>query len=332
MRPRIVYMGTPEFAVAPLAKLVESGYDVVGVVTVPDKPSGRGLKLNESDVKKYYNNSPLAQNAKLMQPVSLKEPGFISELESLNADLFIVVAFRMLPKVVWDMPSLGTFNLHGSLLPAYRGAAPINWAIINGEQKSGVTTFLIDEKIDTGNILLQRETPIGERENIGSLYSRLMTIGAELVTDTVDALINGITPKPQEGEIKDAPKLHKETCKIIWDRTEEEINERLNESVRIDRFVRGLSPYPCATTTISNGEKSFGLKIFDTLPIAERGSKPLNEAGKIESDNKTYLHITCADGSTIAVTELQLSGKRRVTIKEFLMGFRGITEYRAVQD
>ena len=331
MKPRIVYMGTPEFAVAPLAKLVENNYNVVGVITVPDKPSGRGLKLNESDVKKYYNNSPLTKSAKLMQPLSLKEPEFITELESLNADLFIVVAFRMLPKVVWAMPKLGTFNLHGSLLPAYRGAAPINWAIINGEEKSGVTTFLIDEKIDTGNILLQRETPIGERENIGSLYGRLMAIGADLVIETVDALINGITPKPQEGEIKDAPKLHKERCKIIWERPTEEIDANISEAVKIDRFVRGLSPYPCATTTISNGEKSFGVKVFDTLPIAAKGSKPSSEVGKIESDNKTYLHITCADGSTVAITELQLSGKRRVTIKEFLMGFREIEKYTTTQ-
>ena len=182
--PRIVYMGTPEFAVAPLDKLVQGNYNIVGVVTVPDKPSGRGLKLNQSAVKQYAQEHLVPKGVKLLQPVSLKDEEFLGELRALEADLFIVVAFRMLPEVVWGMPPMGTFNLHGSLLPLYRGAAPINWAIIKGEEKSGVTTFLIDKEIDTGNILMQRECPIGERENIGSLYDRLMEIGAGLVVET----------------------------------------------------------------------------------------------------------------------------------------------------
>jgi methionyl-tRNA formyltransferase len=208
-------MGTPEFAVGSLKALVEGGYNVVGVVTVPDKPSGRGLKVNMSAVKEYA----LGLNIPIMQPVSLKDPAFLEELEALKGDCFVVVAFRMLPQVVWGMPRLGTFNLHASLLPQYRGAAPINWAIINGETTTGVTTFLLDKQIDTGNILFQQECEIAPDENIGSLYDRLMEMGSALVLRTVDALAEGnITPKPQveSGQLKPAPKITRETCRIDW--------------------------------------------------------------------------------------------------------------------
>ncbi len=325
MGARIVYMGTPEFAVAPLAKLAKSEHRIVGVVTVPDKPSGRGLKLNESDVKKFHSSTLADKGIPLFQPTSLKDPQFISDLEALNADIFIVVAFRMLPKIVWDMPKYGTFNLHGSLLPAYRGAAPINWAIINGEKSSGVTTFLIDEQIDTGNILLQESILLDSRETVGTLYHKLMGIGADLVTETVNKLLSGITPKPQQGEVKEAPKLNKEICRIKWD---SKVNNEDNCATSIDRFVRGLSPYPCATSTITNGEKSIDFKIFHTLPLDDYATN--KDCGTIISDNKTFIHFVCADGSLLAIEELQIAGKKRMSSKEFLMGFRNITDYRVI--
>lgn len=327
--PRIVYIGTPEFAVAPLKELVQNNYNIVGVVTVPDKPSGRGLKLNKSAVKLYTEENLLPKGVKLMQPVSLKDESFLNELRSLKADLFIVVAFRMLPEVVWGMPAMGTFNLHGSLLPLYRGAAPINWAIIKGEQKSGVTTFLIDKEIDTGNILMQRECIIGERENVGSLYDRLMGIGASLVVETVEGLASGsLTAKPQEGRITGAPKLNRELGRIKWD-MEDPDQSGSSSAVLIDRLVRGLSPYPAATAAMSDGEKEYEFKIFECSPVRP-GSDNTSTLlpGTIKSDGKSYVHVYCADGSAISLEEIQMAGKKRMRIKDFLLGFRNIGQYR----
>ena len=326
--PRIVYMGTPEFAVAPLDKLVQGNYNIVGVVTVPDKPSGRGLKLNQSAVKQYAQEHLVPKGVKLLQPVSLKDEEFLGELRALEADLFIVVAVRMLPEVVWGMPPMGTFNLHGSLLPLYRGAAPINWAIIKGEEKSGVTTFLIDKEIDTGNILMQRECPIGERENIGSLYDRLMEIGAVLVVETVEGLKAGIlTPKPQEGKITGAPKLNKELGRIKWDMTDAD-QPGASCAQLIDRLVRGLSPYPAATAAMSDGEKTFEFKIFE-CSLAKSEAAPCEKpSGTVASDGRNYIHVYCADGSVLSLDEIQMAGKKRMRTKDFLLGFRNIEQYR----
>lgn len=321
-------MGTPEFAVAPLDKLVQGNYNIVGVVTVPDKPSGRGLKLNQSAVKQYAQEHLVPKGVKLLQPVSLKDEEFLGELRALEADLFIVVAFRMLPEVVWGMPPMGTFNLHGSLLPLYRGAAPINWAIIKGEEKSGVTTFLIDKEIDTGNILMQRECPIGERENIGSLYDRLMEIGAGLVVETVEGLKAGIlTPKPQEGKITGAPKLNKELGRIKWDMTDAD-QPGASCAQLIDRLVRGLSPYPAATAAMTDGEKTFEFKIFE-CSLAKSEAAPCDKpSGTVASDGRNYIHVYCADGSVISLDEIQMAGKKRMRTKDFLLGFRNIEQYR----
>lgn len=309
-------------------KLVQGNYNIVGVVTVPDKPSGRGLKLNQSAVKQYAQEHLVPKGVKLLQPVSLKDEEFLGELRALEADLFIVVAFRMLPEVVWGMPPMGTFNLHGSLLPLYRGAAPINWAIIKGEEKSGVTTFLIDKEIDTGNILMQRECPIGERENIGSLYDRLMEIGAGLVVETVEGLKAGIlTPKPQEGKITGAPKLNKELGRIKWDMTDAD-QPGASCAQLIDRLVRGLSPYPAATAAMSDGEKTFEFKIFE-CSLAKSEATPCEKpAGTVASDGRNYIHVYCADGSVLSLDEIQMAGKKRMRTKDFLLGFRNIEQYR----
>lgn len=322
-------MGTPEFAVAPLEQLVNNGYNVVGVVTVPDKPSGRGLKLNKSAVKVYAEEHLIPNGVELMQPVSLKDEYFLAQLKALEADLFIVVAFRMLPEVVWSMPSLGTFNLHGSLLPLYRGAAPINWAIIKGEKKSGVTTFLIDHEIDTGNILMQRECPIEEKETIGTLYDKLMGIGANLVVETVDGLMEGkLTPKPQEGRITAAPKLNKELGRIKWDMTDAD-QSGTSCAQLIDRLVRGLSPYPAATAAMACEDKTHEFKIFSCSVVkAEADTNSSAVAGTIKSDGKSYVHVVCADGSVLAIDELQMAGKKRMCIKDFLLGFRNIDQFR----
>ena len=327
--PKIVYMGTPEFAVAPLQELVKCGYNIAGVVTVPDKPSGRGLKVNKSAVKLYAEEHLIPNGTRLMQPVSLKDEGFLAELRELDADLFIVVAFRMLPEVVWAMPKMGTFNLHGSLLPLYRGAAPINWAIIKGEKTSGVTTFLIDKEIDTGNILMQRECPIGERENVGSLYDRLMGIGATLVVETVEGLVKGeLTPMPQSGRITGAPKLNKEIARIRWDMTDPDQPGSTNAEL-IDRLVRGLSPYPAAITAMTDGEKTFEFKVFETS-IVKGSQEGGMDAGTIKSDGKSYVHVYCADGSAISLDEIQMAGKKRMQIKDFLLGFRNIGQYKFI--
>lgn len=295
-------MGTPEFAVPSLQILVENGFNVVGVITAPDKPKGRGQKLATSPVKDYA----VSQNIPVLQPTNLKNPEFIEELRSYKANLQIVVAFRMLPEVVWDMPEIGTFNLHGSLLPQYRGAAPINWAIMNGEKKTGVTTFFLKHEIDTGNIIFQEEEPIEEDDTVGDLYVRLMEKGAQLVLKTVQAIQTGVYPQlPQNEvqEIKHAPKIFKETCEIDWSKSSQEVYD----------FIRGLSPYPAAWTKINDSQ----FKIFKTekLDMVKAGEQP----GDYSTDNKTYLHIQTG-GQALAITELQMQGKKRMKIEDFLRG------------
>ena len=309
---RIVYMGTPEFAVAPLEKLIQAGYEIVGVVTAVDKPSGRGLTMNESAVKKYA----VAHNLPVLQPEKLKDPAFLEQLAALKANLFVVVAFRMLPKEVWQMPALGTFNLHASLLPQYRGAAPINWAIINGEKFSGVTTFLLDEQIDTGKILFQESCAIEEYEDAGALHDKLMGMGADLVLKTVDAIENHRT-KPFEQSLglnktlRNAPKLTRDNCHIDWTR-----------SARTTQLlIRGLSPYPAAwTNLVKEDGTQVGVKILDSYVVrcAEDDPRP---AGHITSDGKTFLEVRCGKDA-LRILNLQLAGKKRMDIGAFLLGFR----------
>ena len=307
---RIVFMGTPDFAVASLDRLVKNQKDIVAVVTSPDKPAGRGQKLNESAVKKYA----VENNLQVLQPEKLKDPVFIEALQQLNADLFIVVAFRMLPEMVWTMPKLGTFNLHGSLLPQYRGAAPINWAILNGEKESGVTTFFLKHEIDTGSIIHQAKTAINEQMNAGELHDTLMEIGAELVLQTVNEIEqNNVHPISQEetmkrnglkeSDLKHAPKIFKEDMKINWDRTAKEVYQH----------IKGLSPYPTAFTQLNQ----LGLKIYD----AEISENLLLAPGEYQTDGKTFLKFQCKDGS-ISITDLQLEGKKRMKVEEFLRGNR----------
>lgn len=313
-KTRIVFMGTPEFAVASLKALVENGYQVAGVVTVPDKPSGRGLKINMSAVKEYA----LELGIPILQPISLKDPSFIEELKGLNGECFVVVAFRMLPQVIWSMPRLGTFNLHASLLPQYRGAAPINWAIIRGETTTGVTTFLLDKEIDTGNIIFQEKCDILPSDNIGSLYDKLMNIGSQLVLRTVDALAEGtITPTPQKEDINlyPAPKITRETCRIDWSKTSTEV---LN-------LIRGLSPYPAAYSTMISNSKTVDVKIYGGA-ISEDMSFH-EEIGEIVSDGKTFLGVKCGKG-TFMITELQMAGKKRLQVREFLAGIHDISIWK----
>ena len=310
-------MGTPEFAVASLKALVENGYHVVGVVTAPDRPSGRGLQMNQSDVKKYA----LSQGLPLLQPEKLKEEHFLRELKSLQADIQIIVAFRMLPEVVWKMPPLGTFNLHGSLLPCYRGAAPLNWAIINGDQETGVTTFLLKQEIDTGNILFQEKIPIGPEENLGDIHDKLMIIGAKLVLKTVDAIADdSIKPVPQspltiEPHRLHAPKIFKENCKIDWSKP----------AISINNLIRGLSPYPSAWTNFKVNESETAVKIFKAS--VENVTHQFS-SGTILSDNKNYFKIACGDGF-LHILDLQLAGKKRLEIAPFLRGFPNAGNYRA---
>lgn len=315
---RIVFMGTPDFAVTSLKALVENGYNVVGVITAPDKPAGRGKKLAESAVKKYA----VENNLKILQPEKLKNPEFLEELKKLKPDLQVVVAFRMLPEVVWNMPKYGTFNLHGSLLPQYRGAAPLNWAVMNGETKTGVTTFLLDQEIDTGKILFKKEIKIGDDDTVGDIHDRLMEIGADLVLESVDAIASGnIQPIPQDKltanmEIKHAPKIFKEDCKIDW-------NE---DTEKIRNLIRGLSPYPTAWSNlvhIETGEEIL-TKIFFVQKVS---SQKLSEPGMIEADGKTFLNVACKDG-WLQITDLQIAGKKRMKTDEFLRGFQQIKEYR----
>ncbi|MCX6327346.1 MAG: methionyl-tRNA formyltransferase [Bacteroidia bacterium] len=312
---RIVFMGTPEFAVATLGSLLMNGFNVVGVVTAPDKPSGRGRKITISAVKEFAEFSSLP----ILQPDSLKDAGFISELKKLYADLFIVVAFRMLPEVVWKIPAIGTINLHASLLPHYRGAAPINHAIINGETITGVTTFFIDEKIDTGNILLREEVQIFPFENAGDIHDRLMKHGASLVIRTLAGIAeNSIEPRSQSQFIKPgeapklAPKIHPDDCIIDWN----------NDPVKIHNFIRGLAPYPCARSFFKNDSSTLSFKVFESQPEFENHKfKP----GNLISDSKHFIRVACKDGF-ISIVSLQLEGKNRMNTVEFLRGFR-ITDY-----
>jgi len=315
---RIVFMGTPDFAVASLKALVDSGYNIVGVITAPDKPAGRGNKLTESAVKKYA----VENNIKVLQPEKLKNSEFLMELQNLKADLQVVVAFRMLPEVVWNMPPKGTFNLHGSLLPQYRGAAPLNWAVMNGETKTGVTTFLLDQQIDTGKIIFKKETPIGENETVGDIHDRLMQIGAQLVTETVDAIAEGnIQPIPQtdlieESKIKHAPKIFKEDCKVDWTKDTETIRN----------LIRGLSPYPTAWTNLVH--KVTGNEIQAKLFFAQKVDSEKSELpGTIETNGKTFINVACKNG-WLEITDLQIAGKKRMKTEEFLRGFQQIGEYR----
>ena len=309
---RIVYMGTPEFAVESLKRLVEGGYNIVGVITMPDKPMGRhGSVLQPSPVKQYA----VSQGLKVLQPEKLKNEEFVAELRSLNADLQIVVAFRMLPEVVWSMPRLGTFNLHASLLPQYRGAAPINWAVINGDTETGITTFFLKHEIDTGEIIDQVRVPIADTDNVEVVYERLMRLGGDFVLNTVDAILEGsVKTIPQEelaqvGELRPAPKIFKETCRIDWT-----IGVK-----RIYDFVRGLSPYPAAWTELyQEGTDPVMLKIFETEKLfCEHSLAP----GTIVTDCKTYFKIASSDGY-VNVLSLQLAGKKRMEINDFLRGYR----------
>ncbi|MBR5013970.1 MAG: methionyl-tRNA formyltransferase [Bacteroidales bacterium] len=321
-KTRIVYMGTPEFAVAPLDELIKNGYNVVGVVTVADKASGRGLKINESAVKKYA----VEHNIPVLQPVSLKDPEFLDALKAWKADLFVVVAFRMLPKVVWEMPKLGTFNLHAALLPQYRGAAPINWAVINGDKTTGVTTFMIDEGMDTGGIMYRYDCKIGPDETVGEVHDKLMEMGSKLVVNTVEAIIeNNVEFRPQKSFIQGseilhpAPKITRELCHIDW-------NGKVKD---IYNLIRGLSPYPAAFTELVKEEKTLQMKIYRTAKVTGEEYETMlaanglekAEPGTVLSDGKTYLAIAAADGA-ISVTEIQLAGKKRMAVKDFLIGFR----------
>lgn len=299
---RIVFMGTPDFATASLRGIIESGYNVVGVVTAPDKRAGRGRQLNQSSVKRFAIENQLF----LLQPQNLKDQQFIADLKLLKADIQVVVAFRKLPKVVWDMPPLGTFNLHASLLPKYRGAAPINWAVINGEKQSGVTTFFIEEDIDTGNIILQKEIDIDHSDNAGTLHDKLMKLGSHLVIDTLNIIgTKGIESKKQTGKPTHAPKIFKADCKINWS----------DELMAIHQKIKGLSPYPTAWTNISENKT---LKIFDSSVI----KTPHNfDLGTIITDDKKELKVA-VKGGFITILEVQLSGKKRMKVAEFLRGFR----------
>ncbi len=308
---RVVFMGTPGFAVASLGSLLINGYNVVAVVTAPDKPAGRGRTLSESAVKQFAESNYLY----LLQPANLKDPEFIKSLVALKPDIIVVVAFRMLPEEVWRIPAMGTINLHASLLPQYRGSAPINHAIINGESVTGLTTFLIDDKIDTGNILLREEVTIFPNENAGDLHDRLMKYGARLIIRTLSAITeNSISPQPQTnfmipGEIlRTAPKIFPEHCIVDWNNTPE----------RIHNLIRGLSPSPTARSAFIKENKTVSYKIFESLPESEAHNK---RAGEISSDGKSYLKIACK-GGFVRILNLQAEGRNRLNVNEFLRGFR----------
>ncbi|MGP1539801.1 methionyl-tRNA formyltransferase [Bacteroides pyogenes] len=315
---RIVYMGTPDFAVESLRQLVEGGYNVAGVITMPDKPAGRGHKIQYSPVKQYA----LSQNLPLLQPQNLKDDeSFIQSLRDWKADLQIVVAFRMLPEVVWNMPRLGTFNLHASLLPQYRGAAPINWAVINGDTETGITTFFLKHEIDTGEVIRQQRVPIADTDNVEVVHDKLMMLGGKLVVETVDDILNDrVKPMPQEemavaGELRPAPKIFKETCRIDWNRPVKKIYD----------FVRGLSPYPGAWTELISPEgETVVLKIFESEKNVEKhGLIP----GTIVTDGKKTIKIAVPDGF-LSILSLQLPGKKRLKTDELLRGFRLTEAYK----
>lgn len=303
---RIAYMGTPEFAVTPLKHLYESGYNIVCVVTMPDKPIGRGQKMGESAVKKYAESVGLT----ILQPEKLKDEEFLDSLRALDIDLGIVVAFRMLPEVVWSMPRFGTFNLHSSLLPDYRGAAPINWALINGDIVSGVTTFMLDHKIDTGAIIDRREVSIEESDDCGTLHDKLMNVGAELVEESVKQIVSGslkLKPQIEDGKMRPAPKIFKEDCKIDWN----------NDCRTIFNFVRGLSPYPAAWSDFGGAYgDAFSMKIFGiSYEITNHG----RAIGEVVTDNRTFVKIACRDGY-VAIDDIQMAGKKRMNVASFLCG------------
>lgn len=319
---RIVFMGTPDFAVPTLDALVSGGYNVVGVITMPDKPAGRGHKVQFSPIKQYA----LDHDLPLLQPEKLKDEQFLADLKAWQADLQIVVAFRMLPEVVWNMPRMGTFNLHAALLPQYRGAAPLNWAVINGDKVTGATTFFLDHQIDTGRIILKEPMAIADEENVGSVHDRMMEMGKGLVTRTVDLLVEAegdetrIPTIDQEtlvadleastgiSELRPAPKIFKETCELHFDKTVRQLHN----------LVRGLSPYPAAWTTL--GELT-PVKVYRTSIVSEGKPQPAENIGKLETDNKSYLHVICSDG-VLALEELQLPGKKRMEVKALLNGFK----------
>lgn len=307
---RIVYMGTPEFAVESLKQLVEGGYNVVGVITMPDKPAGRGHKIQFSPVKEYA----LSKGLPLLQPEKLKDETFLSDLKEWNADLQIVVAFRMLPEAVWNMPRFGTFNLHASLLPQYRGAAPINWAVINGDNETGATTFFLTHEIDTGKIIMQKRIPITDNDNAGTIHDKLMILGASMVTETVDAILEDkISPIDQDSidtnePLKPAPKIFKETCRIDWNKDAKEIFN----------FVRGLSPYPAAWFEWETPDHNiYPVKVFEaevTTPAVK--DKP----GTLHTDRKQFIEISCGKDA-IRLKTIQLPGKKRLQVEELLRGF-----------
>lgn len=315
---RIVFMGTPDFAVESLRVLIENNYNVVGVITAPDKPAGRGQQLSESAVKKYA----VSKNLHILQPEKLKNPQFLADLENLRADLQIVVAFRMLPEVVWNMPSLGTFNLHGSLLPQYRGAAPLNWAIINGEKETGVTTFLLSHEIDTGKIMFREKIEIRDDDTVGDIHDRLMVIGAGLVKQTVDALASGTAIAVDQdklveelGTLKHAPKIFKDDCRIDWSKDLETVRN----------LIRGLSPYPAAWTEFEHKEtgETLTCKIFS----ANRDFNLPANPGTMVTDGKKYIRIACPDG-WLSLTDIQLAGKKRMKTEELLRGFHDLNKWQ----
>jgi len=314
---RIVFMGTPEFAVPSLRALVEGGYNVVAVVTTPDKPAGRGQKLHESDVKIAARESGLP----VLQPEKLKDPEFVETMRALRPDLGIVIAFRMLPEIIWSMPTFGTFNLHASLLPQYRGAAPINRAIIDGQTETGVTTFLLNREIDKGAIIGQLREPILPEDNVGTLYERLMRIGSGLVIETVEHIAAGDVapveqPQTDESALRPAPKIFKEDCLIDW----------THRGRRIVDLIRGLSPYPAAWTEMvheATGSIS-SAKIFAATFEAAAHDEP---CGTVQSDGRTFIRVACADG-WISLAELQIAGKRRLPVRELLLGWRDVAQYR----
>ena len=313
-------MGTPDFVVEALRQLVEGGYNVVGVITMPDKPAGRGHKIQYSPVKQYA----LEQNLPLLQPEKLKDEAFVEALREWKADLQIVVAFRMLPEVVWNMPRLGTFNLHASLLPQYRGAAPINWAVINGDTETGITTFFLKHEIDTGEVIQQVRVPIADTDNVEVVHDKLMMLGGKLVLETVDAILNGtVKPIPQEemavvGELRPAPKIFKETCRIDWNQPVKKIYD----------FIRGLSPYPAAWSELIASEKeSVVVKIFEVEKIVKKNDKRCRNSrgrfckvGSIETDGKKYIKVS-VPGGFVSILSLQLPGKKRLKIDELLRGY-----------
>lgn len=327
---RIVYMGTPDFAVESLRQLVEGGYNVVGVITMPDKPMGRhGSVLQPSPVKQYA----VEKGLRVLQPVNLKDEAFVEELRLLQADLQIVVAFRMLPEVVWNMPPMGTFNLHASLLPQYRGAAPINWAIINGDTETGITTFFLKHEIDTGEVIQQVRVPIADEDNVEVIHDKLMNLGGRLVTETVDAILAGtVKPVPQEEllnlseeELRPAPKIFKDTCRIDWTKGVKAVYD----------FVRGLSPYPAAWTELVHPQGGVQvMKVFQTEKVfvsqAENSFVPhKEEVGTVSTDGKTYLRVALTDGY-LNILSLQLAGKKRMPVADFLRGFK-VTEGMCVR-